>query len=290
MTAYLVTIFVFFLISLLLAQSFNLAFGLGRLFNLAHISSYAIGAYSAAILTLDYGQNPAAAVVLGAILSAALSLLVGGVSLRLSDDHFAVGTLAFSALICAILINWRSLTKGVLGISGIPRPIIWGVDAQSDAVFATGLSIIVLALLWAVRVIFSSSFGAALKAQGESPAALAAIGTSSAKIKMTALAAAAVLASVAGSAFAFFVGFIDPSSFNFAELSSALAIVILGGPGSFWGAIFGAVLIAVIPEALRFVDIPDSILGPGRQIIFAMVIFSVLLMRRGKAFRKLRRV
>ena len=142
----------------ILAQSFNVTFGAGRVFNLAHGASFALGAYATALLSTDYLPhvqsftnflNSVAAttlfdvdtmtVILCLILSMAvttiMALLLGAISLRLSTDYFAIGTLAYSAIISALLTNWKSLTRGVLGIPGIPRPSFLGYETQENANF-----------------------------------------------------------------------------------------------------------------------------------------------------------
>ena len=100
----------------ILAQSFNVCFGLGRLLNLAHIASYSLGAYATALLStsgLEWSVLPCLAASM--TVSAFFALLIGGISLKLQGDYFAIGTLAFAAIVNALLINWKSLTRGVLG-------------------------------------------------------------------------------------------------------------------------------------------------------------------------------
>lgn len=117
---YAVHLYILIGIYLILSQSLNLNFGLGQLFNLAHVAAYAIGAYTTALLSTELGFGLFRCLVASMLFSALLAILLGAIALKLSQDYFAIGTIAFSAIITALLINWKSLTRGVLGIPGIP--------------------------------------------------------------------------------------------------------------------------------------------------------------------------
>ena len=122
-------------ISFILAQGFNLTFGVGKLLNLAHVAVYSIGAYVTALLATELQQGFFTCVFASIAVSALFALLIGAISLKLSQDYFAIGTLAFSAVISALLINWKNLTRGVLGITGIPKPQILNIDFNSNINF-----------------------------------------------------------------------------------------------------------------------------------------------------------
>ena len=113
---------------LILAKGLNLTFGLGRFFNLANVASFAIGAYTTALLSVEAGTGFVKCTLASMLTSGLFALLLGGISLRLTQDYFAIGTLAFSSVVSSLLINWKSVTRGVLGIPGIPRPEIFGFD------------------------------------------------------------------------------------------------------------------------------------------------------------------
>jgi len=120
---------------LILAQSLNLTFGFGQLFNLAHVASYAVGAYTTALLATECESSFAICMTSSVLICGLFAILLGGIALRLSNDYFAIGTLAFTSLVSALLINWKSLTHGVLGIPGIPRPELFGIDFYQNGNF-----------------------------------------------------------------------------------------------------------------------------------------------------------
>lgn len=278
-------------IYLILAQGFNVVFGLGRLFNLAHISFFALGAYAAALLSVDHGFGFWSSVGVGACISIVLAFLVGAVSLRLATDYFAIGTLALSAVITALLINWRSLTRGVLGVPGIPRPEIFGVTLDETSHFMVLGSLMALVLSVLQWLIVHGPFGRALRAMAQGEAAVQALGRNVSELRLLAFVCSSVYGSVAGALFAYYMSYIDPSSFTLGEMVLVLTIVVVGAPGSFWGVLgASALLVVVIPEGLRFVPLEPGVLGPLRQLMNAMLLFAVLYFARARLFPRVRQI
>lgn len=272
------------------AQSFNLTFGLGSLFNLSHVASFAIGAYAVALLSTDLQYGFFVCILASILISGLFAFLVELISYRLKEDYFAVGTLAFSSVVTALLINWKSLTRGVLGIPGIPRPEIGSIDFLQNLNFlylVFAFVVLVNAFLW---ILFRNPYSRALRAQAEFPEALLALGKDAYSVKNLSFFIASSIAGLAGGFFAYYINYIDPSSFTLAEMVFAITIVIFGRPGSFWGAFVATAVLFFIQEGLRFVDLPSSILGPMRQMLYALILFAVVYFRRGSLFPKKRSV
>ncbi|MBX7136996.1 MAG: branched-chain amino acid ABC transporter permease [Oligoflexia bacterium] len=277
----------------LLAQSFNLTFGLGKSFNLAHIASYAIGAYTTAILAVDQSRSPLPCMFWSLVLSGVFALTIAIIAIRLSEDYFAIGTLAFSALITALLVNWKSLTRGVLGIPGIPRPEFSFFESQTfyDNFNFLGLAATVLIVVELLLLgIFSSPYARALRAQAEFEQGALAIGHNARVLRTISFVLASAIAGLAGSLFAYYINYIDPSSFSLTEMVFIITIVVLGRPGSFWGVNGAAAFLVLLPEPLRQFDLPPSILGPMRQLIYALILFGVVFLNRNKLWPRLRRI
>ena len=271
-------------IYLILAQSFNLTFGLGKLFNLAHIAAYSIGAYATALLSADYGASLWICIPASMVISALFALLIGGISLKLSHDYFAIGTLAFSAVVSAVLINWKSVTHGVLGVTGIPRPELGAIDFYANANFLVFVYVLVAYVYLALYVVFHSRFARQLRALAEFPHAAASLGINIAFIRNISFMIASMFAGLAGSLFAYFINYIDPSSFGLHEMVFVLSIAIVGKPGSFWGVALATVFLVLLPEPLRFIELSSSILGPMRQLLYAVILFSVVYWKRHTLF------
>ncbi len=271
-------------IYLILAQSFNLTFGVGRLFNLAHVSSYAMGAYATALLSTEHEWGVWACLAASVVISAIFALITAAISLRLTQDYFAIGTLAFSALISALLINWKSLTRGVLGIPGIPRPLIAGHELTDNAdflAFSMTSAVIILLLLWPL---FTGRFARSLRAQAEFEEAALALGKPVVKWRTFSFMLSSALAGYAGGIFAYYINYIDPSSFSLHEMIFIFTIVIVGRPGSFVGNIIGTIFLILLPEPLRYCGFPSSILGHMRLLVYAIILFAVVFVNRRRLF------
>ena len=275
---------------LILAQSLNLTFGLGQLFNLAHVASYAVGAYTTALLSTECESSFAICVISSVLVCGLFAILLGGIALRLSNDYFAIGTLAFTSLVSALLINWKSLTHGVLGIPGIPRPELFGIDFYQNSNFLVLIFLFAVAVQALLYGVFVSPFGRFLRALAEYDRAAAALGSDTRLVRNSAFFISSSLAGLAGSFFAYYLNYIDPSSFGIGEMVFVLTIVIVGRPGSFWGVIGSTLFLVLLPEPLRFLDISSAYLGPMRQLLHAVILFAVVWWQRDRLFPQRRQV
>ena len=272
------------LIYSLLVSGFNISFGMGRLLNFSHVASYGVGAYASAILSVDYSWPFWACILASAVICGIFSLSLGAVSLRLTRDYFAIGSLAFSFLMSALFINWKELTRGVLGIPGIPRPNFFGGILKDNIDFMVGLGCFAVVILFFLHRVASSRLGLVLKAQGEQAHAVEAMGVSLYKVRNAAFIISSLIAGVAGSFFAFYLMYIDPSSFAIHEMVFVLTIVVMGRPGSFWGGLFATCFLVLLPEPLRFMNFDPGILGPMRQFLYAVILFATVYVRKEALF------
>lgn len=268
----------------ILVQSFNLTFGLGRLFNLAHVASYAIGAYATALLSTSLGWGTYACVSSSMVSGALLAFLIGAISARLQHDYFAIGSMAFSAVVTAILVNWKSVTGGVLGVAGIPRPTVFGHELTENLEFLKfegALCLIVMTFLW---LLFRNRFARALRAQSEHEAAAQSLGCDPGAARLVAFVVASACAGLAGSLYAYYFNYIDPSSFSLTEMVFIMTVAVVGKPGSFWGACAATCFLVLLPEGLRQAEFSPDVLGPMRQLCYAVIMFIVVVLNREKLF------
>jgi len=277
-------------IYLILAQSFNIVFGLGRLLNLAQVAAFALGAYTTALLATDLELGVVSCLPASMAVSAFFALLIGAISLKLSEDYFAIGTLAFNAVISALLINCKSVTRGVLGIPGIPRPELFQIDFYENINFLVLVLIIDLFVLVICALVFRSRLGRNLRALAESELAGLSLGQNTRAVRNDAFILSSTFAGLAGALFAYYINYVDPTMFGLSEMVFVLSIVVIGKPGSFWGCILGTFFLVLLPEPLRFVEIPSHILGPMRQLLQAGILFGVIYWKRERLFPVERRV
>lgn len=277
---------IFIGIYIILALGLHITFGIGGLFNLAHVAAYALGAYTTALLAVPEhgGAGLFTCLIFSMLLTGMFALLLGGISLRLQRDYFAIGTLAFSSIVSALLINWRSLTRGVLGIPGIPKPELGGFEFDTLAGFLGLLYFFVVGCVVLLLLYNRSTFIRLLRAQAESINSTEALGWDTRLIKNAAFVLSSMLAGLAGAFFAYHMSYIDPSSFGLHEMVFVLTIVVVGRPGSLLGLLLATVFLVLLPEILRFVDIPSQFLGPARQLLYALILFGVVYWQRFTLF------
>lgn len=274
---YLFHILVMITIYAILTLSLNLTVGYTGLLSMAQAAFYGIGAYVMTLLMMNHGINFVIALAAAIIFSSVISLFVSYPAIRLRGDYFILASLAFQIIIYTLLYNWIGLTRGPYGIPGIPRPELLGIKLDNIYKFFALSGGLALVVFFIAKRIYSSSFGLVLKAIREDELSAISLGKNIRKFKILAFAISSGIAAIAGTLYASYVTYIDPTSFNLDESIFILSIVIVGGSGNLKGPIIGTLLMVLLPEALRFIGIPDSVAANVRQIIYAIVL--ILLMR-----------
>lgn len=277
-SAYLIHLLILITIYLILAISLQVSVGFTGLLNLGHIAFYAIGAYASALLAMN--GCPFWICILIAGIAASLSAFLLSIPInKLKGDYFALASMGFSFVVYAIALNWVGLTRGPLGIPGIPKPILFGIKFSDNFNFLILSSAIALISYLIIYKITSSPFGKVLGAIRDNELAAKILGKNTFKMKCQSLMIAAFFAGVAGSLYAHYITYIDPSSFTLMQLIPILCIVIIGGLASLEGTLIATVILVLLPEPLRFIGFPSSVIGPARQIIYALLLLLILIYR-----------
>jgi len=242
----------------MLGWGLNIVVGLAGLLDLGYVAFYAVGAYSYALLSTTFGLSFWVCLPLAGILAAFWGMLLGFPVLRLRGDYLAIVTLAFGEIIRLVLLNWQHVTGGPNGISGIPRPSLFGIPltpgpnglaahlgipfSPTHRLVLLFYIILALALLtnWVAIRMRRLPIGRAWEALREDEIACRSLGINTTTTKLTAFATGAMFAGFAGAFFATRQGFISPESFSFQESALVLAIVVLGGMGSQLGVVLSA--------------------------------------------------
>jgi branched-chain amino acid transport system permease protein len=289
------------LIYVMLGWGLNIVVGLAGLLDLGYVAFYAVGAYSYALLAKEFGFSFWILLPLAGTLSAFWGILLGFPVLRLRGDYLAIVTLAFGEIIRLILINWVSFTGGYAGVSGIPRPTLFGIPFNaSDQGFAATFGIefspvhrtlflyyIILALAMVTAYVTirlrQLPVGRAWEALREDEIACRSLGINTTNTKLTAFAMGAMFAGFAGSFFAARQGFISPESFTFLESATILSIVVLGGMGSQIGVAVAAVVMIGGTEIMRELDFLKYVFGNDfdptqyRMLIFGFGMVAIMI-------------
>lgn len=286
---------------IMLGWGLNIVVGLAGLLDLGYVAFYAVGAYSFALLAHYFHFGFWMALPLAGLLAATWGVILGFPVLRLRGDYLAIVTLAFGEIVRVVLLNWYNFTNGPDGISGIPKPTVFGLElGRGDDTINAVLGIpyepiqrfiflyyiiFILALITNFITIRLRRLpiGRAWEALREDEIACRSLGINTRNTKLTAFAIGAMFGGFAGSFFATRQGFVSPESFTFLESAIILSIVVLGGLGSQLGVVIAAIVMIGGTEMLRNLDFLKSIFGDNfdpvqyRMLIFglAMVIIMV---------------
>ncbi len=257
-------------IYIILAQGLNVVVGFAGLLNLGFVAFYAIGAYSYALLNTKIGLGFWTAMPVSVTIATLSGFLLAIPALRLRGDYLAIVTLGFGEIVRLTLNNWDSLTKGPNGIGGISPPYLLGMPISKLGHYYYLIIIFVAITIFVVRRVYHSRIGRAWIAIREDEIASSSIGINTTSYKLYSFAFGAFWAGIAGVLFAAKMQFISPESFSFMESVLILCMVILGGLGSIPGVILGAVILIVLPEMLREVQL-YRMLALGSGLVLLMI-------------------
>lgn len=280
---YILHLLIFISIYILLSQSLSLTAGYSGLISLAHVGFYGIGAYTAAILSANYGMPFLVTLPLSMLLSGLVAIVVSVISLRTVDDYFIIITLGIQVAIFSMMNNWQGLTRGPLGIPGIPSIKILGFSFDDKISFLL-LSLFFVGIVWfLLNNITRSAFGRVLIALSEDEIFTKSLGKDVYKAKVISFTISAMFASIAGVLYAHYISYIDPTSFTINESIFILSIVIIGGMRNLLKIASAAAFLVLLPEALRFVGMPNNIAANMRQIIYGVIL--ILVIFKGNKFK-----
>lgn len=276
---YLLHIAILFCIYGILGLSLNLNVGQAGLLSLAHAAFFGIGAYVVGVAMVTQELNFFVVLPFAMAMAGTVAVVVGWIFSRLRNVYYVFGTLGFNVIAYSVFLNWESITRGPLGIPGIQRPELFGFTFSNNAMFLVLAIIFLLAAYSLSRFITSSSFGRVLHAIREDEEVVSIFGYETTRYKSATFMIAAMLAASAGALYATYVAFIDPSSFNLNESILILTIVILGGLASHNGALLGALILVIVPEALRFIGFPADIAAHMRQVVYGLLLILLMMYR-----------
>ena len=276
---YLLHILIIAGIYIILTLSLNLIVGYTGLPALGHAAFSCIGAYTSSLLALNMGMSPWIGLLIGACVAAFSGVVIGYPAVRLKGDYLALATFGLGVIVYSIAKNWVSLTRGPMGLPGIPGFSILGFGLSEIWSYLLLVSVFVILTIFVIKRIVSSPFGRILKSIREDEIASESLGKDTTKYKLLVFIIGAFFAGIAGSLYAHYITFIDPSSFTVMESITILLMVIFGGMGSISGSVVGAAILVVLPELLRFLGMPSSIAAPMRQMIYGLLLVVLMLKR-----------
>jgi branched-chain amino acid transport system permease protein len=266
-------------IYIILTLSLNLVVGYTGLASLGHIAFACVGAYTSSLLALNFGVTPWLGLLIGACFAGVLGIVISIPSLRLKGDYLALATFGLGVIVYSVAKNWVSVTRGPMGLPGIPSFRIWALQISEIWQYLILVAIFVFLTYFVIRRIVSSPFGRILRGIREDEIATMAMGKNVNKHKVLVFIIGAFFAGIAGSFYAHYITFIDPSSFTVMESITVLLMVVFGGMASLAGSFVGAAILVIFPELLRFLGMPSSIAAPLRQMIYGLLLIVLMVLR-----------
>jgi branched-chain amino acid transport system permease protein len=268
-------------IYIIFALSLNLEVGYTGLFNFGHVAFFGIGAYTSALLTLH--RVPFEVSLLASLVMAGCwGLLLSIPSLRLRGDYFGIATLGFGEIIRMVFQNEGWLTKGPMGLPGIPKPVIFSVRFASLPQYLLLVFGCATATFLMLRMIIRSPLGRVFRAIREDELAAEALGKNVLRFRMRSFVIGSVFAGLAGVLWGHYTTFISPGDFTLLETILVLLIIVLGGKGTEWGPVVGAIVLIFFQESLRFLRLPAELsryLAPLQQMIFGGLLVVLMIFR-----------
>jgi len=274
---YLVGIVLSGMIFTVAAAALNLVYGYAGLLSFAQLGFWGIGGYCSALTVMRFGGTFWHGLLVAATVNGALALVIGLPTLRTKRHAFVIITLTFALLCDLVARDWVSLTRGPLGIPGLPPPVLFGFTFATPGRFYYLALVYLLLALGFLYCLGSSRIGGTLRAIKQNEPLAQSQGIAPLPWKLAAFVVSAVITGLAGAIYVFYLRVVDPLFLDFYYMQTFLIIVIIGGAGSFWGVVIAGLVMVALPEVLRFSN--DL-----RMVIYgAILVVAMLALPRGAA-------
>ena len=272
---YLYTIIILIGLFIILASSFDLVIGHCGLISIAHPIFYAIGAYVSAVLAKDFGVPIPLAMLCGGLAAFTSSILVALPSLRVSGDYLLIASIGFQLGLIEFAKHLHSI-GGAGGLTNIPPFLVSDYGRGSYVLLV--LAFAVLTVLF-VRWLTQGPYGRMMAAMRDDELAFSMLGRNMIWVKVSIFAIGSGIAGIAGGLYAHYFRFLEPDQFGLLQSSAILTMVVVGGMRTTLGPIIGAIVLQVLPQAITFIGLPPSILGPLQGLLFSGLVLFFMFVR-----------
>ncbi|MCS6961044.1 MAG: branched-chain amino acid ABC transporter permease [Deltaproteobacteria bacterium] len=275
---YIIHILIIFFIFTFFSLSATISIGLTGLFNLSFPGLALFSAYCSALLAI-HGPLPfEICLFASSVASAIIGYFLSAISNRFKGDYYALVTFGFNYVVLTVCLNWESLTNGALGITNIPFESLL-ISPMTPLKILTVYGCLCIFSIWFSLKLKRSPLGRCLMAIRDDEVAMISIGRNVFLLKNLSAFVSGFFSGSVGALYAHYISYIDPFSVGLHDLVFVLASVFLGGLGSLKGAVAGTFILTSIPELLRFLEIPPSVLGPLRQMIYAVILVIIIWLK-----------
>lgn len=272
---------ILFCVYAMLALSLNMVAGLSGIVLYAHAAFYGIGAYAVAILMMSYGFNFWMATFTGVLLTGMSAFLISQIINKFKNNYNTVVLLCLSVIAFFVLVDFKGLTRWCVSVNGVGR-------FYSAGLFFTFVFAFTIFFYGLFALINRSSFGRALKGLREDEKLICFLGYKTKQYKSAVYTLSAMVAGVAGSFFASYNIFVNPTSFQLYEGIFLLTLISVGAFSSIYGRIIVATILLLLPEGCRFIGLPYETAMYVQQLIYGMLLVMTVLFRSQNLFGKYR--
>jgi len=272
----------------ILALSANLLSGYTGLLSFANAAFYGLGAYVTTLSMKTLGFNYFASLLVAISFNVLASLIVTYFSIRLKDLYFTLATLALQVIVFSLLYNWEKVTGGSYGISEIPAVNVLGYQLRGTGDYSILGGVFALLVISFFVLFRRTPFVRLLECIRDRELGAVSLGKDISYYKFICNSLAAGFTAIAGSLFAVYSGFIDPTSFTLSESILIVNMILIGGTGNLIGPLFGACFYVMLPEVTRLVPINSSQGASFQMIIYSLILILVVRFRPNGFFGKFR--
>lgn len=282
---YILHILIILEVYILLALSVNQKAGYSGLLTLSQAVFYGVGAYGIAICSSQFGFNYWTSFIIAIGACIVFGLIVSFIAGKVIELYFSLATLAVQVIFFSIIYN-ADITNGSYGISGIIAPNFFGYEINSPLDFSIYAGSWVLLIIFFLRWFYRTPLHILIRATKDDEIAILNIGKNPKYYKRISILISSVIAGVAGTIYASYTTYIDPSSFTLNESILILSIALIGGSGSIAGSLVGALIYVLIPEVLKFLSIPEMVAANMRMVLFGMILVLIVRFKPSGIFGK----
>ena len=270
---------------ILMCECYNLLYGYTNMMFLGLVGLFAVGAYITGLLNLA-GVNPWLCMVASMVGTGIIGFFIALPTVRFKGDFLAIVTLGFGEIIRSVILNWTGLTRGPLGLPGISRPSIFGINLDGEfRFFVFSLMIVSIAMLILYRLAHSP-FGKILETIREDDIASRSLGKPVNRYRMQIIVITSFIAGLIGALNIYFIKFTEPSVYSLELLGLILLAVFAGGPGKYWGVVIAATITMIVRDAFLLLDIAPSVVGPLRWVVLGSILVAILIYNPNGLFGK----
>jgi len=289
MTSYIINLLVLICVNATLAVTLNFIMGYAGIFSLAHAIFFGIGSYATAYIALHFTGSLFVILPVAMLVSALVGLALALPALRVRGEYFVAASLGLQVIGVTVFSEWKSVTGGIGGVMGFQPASLLGYTFESPTAYLVWSVVMLVLIVLAINTLLHSSFGRNLLAIRDSESAALAYGKNVAMIKTLAVVFSSALAATAGVVYAFYMSFVNVESFTLDTSVLVMAMVIIGGTGTIWGPLVGAVLLMLIPSLTSYIgSLPiagggwiQQEAGAIQQIIYGAAMVLLMIFRPG---------